>query len=687
MSRLWLSILKEMKFWGLLILLFGLSCVTQDRTDSFALREVHDSQIGSASRSKESWVLGGYLPVGEHQTEKSYIVIEGGEIIDVFTKIPKSKEGLFLLDTDHLIFPGLIDLYNHLDYSSLPTWSDYERPLLHRRSWFKSLSYKRFLRKHLDPYQGKELCSLRRWGEVRAIVSGVTTLLGSVKDSDCLGHFGVRNVDTLTDLQYEGNLLVENGIEEEHLTHKFFLEKIVESMRKEGITYGDAYQLALAETGLQQWMELFKGGTQDLRTALQLAVGSPLGVPKGEGKEKGWERARSELNSHLKRNFKMGGSAERKRVISEIEKWVEEYLALAVRGDAEVRDFLLKPGLRLFTEDQRRFVSEVELNWRMGLVHHLRQYESFRPHLLFFPMAEGRKGDAESGVQYFLLQLFELPAKGFVGVHGGALELEDFNEMAEESIPIVWTPASDLALYGETLDVVEAQTMGVQVVMGAGWAHLGVRSLLDQLKVARSYLDRRGVPRGVLSDQHLVEMVTVHAAKVLGRERMLGRLSKGYQADLILVQRRKSSEEDPYSELIQGGQELISLVMRSGEPLYGETSLMERLKSKNLVDHLEGPIASMNRASFMKRCGPFAHRRFGSLQSSGGPGAVVETLWNLNAVRGGSTPLLNCEDPEYMKNLTQWTSLGGAGASGRAKASNSLKSLEELKSFRGRQKE
>ena len=83
-----------------------------------------------------------------------------------------------------------------------------------------------------------------------------------------------------------------------------------------------------------------------------------------------------------------------------------------------------------------------------------------------------------------------------VVVHGTGLEREDFAQMRDaQSIrldgtgdgrgaKLVWSPLSNMLLYGETARVYDAIAEGILVSLGTDWSPSGSRSLLRELKVA-----------------------------------------------------------------------------------------------------------------------------------------------------------------------------------------------------------
>ena len=67
------------------------------------------------------------------------------------------------------------------------------------------------------------------------------------------------------------------------------------------------------------------------------------------------------------------------------------------------------------------------------------------------------------------------------GIHCAALEPEDFGILAEHGGSMVWSPLSNLLLYGETADVGAARESGVHIALGSDWSPSGSKSLLGRL--------------------------------------------------------------------------------------------------------------------------------------------------------------------------------------------------------------
>ena len=80
---------------------------------------------------------------------------------------------------------------------------------------------------------------------------------------------------------------------------------------------------------------------------------------------------------------------------------------------------------------------------------------------------------------------------GLIGIHSTALAADDFREW--ESLgagAIVWSPFSNLWLYGGTTDVMAARAAGLRVCLGSDWTPSGTRNVLGELKIAAAWNER-----------------------------------------------------------------------------------------------------------------------------------------------------------------------------------------------------
>ena len=167
-------------------------------------------------------------------------------------------------------------------------------------------------------------------------------------------------------------------------------------------------------------------------------------------------------------------------------------------------------------------------------------------------------------------------ADSLAGIHCVALTSEDFAVLAGYGASMVWSPLSNLLLYGQTADIKAAKTAGVRIGIGSDWAPSGSKNLLGELKVA--HLANRAAG-GVFSDRELVAMATRTAAEILKWDGALGSLEAGKRPDLLVID---GDSGDPYQELLQATEGDVKLVLIAGVARYGEQTLVSALGGQGL---------------------------------------------------------------------------------------------------------
>lgn len=156
-------------------------------------------------------------------------------------------------------------------------------------------------------------------------------------------------------------------------------------------------------------------------------------------------------------------------------------------------------------------------------------------------------------------------------IHGTALEPSDLDHVAAAGAKLVWSPQSNLRLYGRTTRAGAAIRRGVSVGLGADWLPSGSPSLLAELKVARQSLIEEGHPA---TARQLVRMITVGAAGIAGLDDHLGLLRAGRPADVLVLERR---HPDPWEAVAQAEPSCVELVVLGGDVAYGRAAWVRDL--------------------------------------------------------------------------------------------------------------
>ena len=174
-------------------------------------------------------------------------------------------------------------------------------------------------------------------------------------------------------------------------------------------------------------------------------------------------------------------------------------------------------------------------------------------------LAEGV--DAEARGELPRLEALGCLKTNTVIVHGVAIDGNGWRRVARAGAGLVWCPASNVFLFGETAGVHEliasADGARVTVALGTDSRVTGSRDLLDELRAARG--------AAPLSPDALFRMVTRDAAALL-RQSRAGRLAVGLPADLMVI---PPLAGEPGAALLQAKRRDVQLVTVEGRPLVG----------------------------------------------------------------------------------------------------------------------
>jgi cytosine/adenosine deaminase-related metal-dependent hydrolase len=259
------------------------------------------------------------------------------------------------------------------------------------------------------------------------------------------------------------------------------------------------------------------------------------------------------------------------------------------------------------------------------------------------PDRDRRPADRYSSrAEFFALRAEHLLNDETVIIHGTALGRSDFEAMRAAGSPradgsgdglgakLVWSPLSNLLLYGTTTNVYEALAAGVTVSLGTDWSPSGSGNLLEELKVAdialhdRSLLGgfRRVVPRlrsEPALDRELVAMVTRNPARTLRWTRYVGSIAAGKIADLTVItnppgapRRRPGSV---YRSLIDATDRDVRLTIVGGDPLTGDVNLMRLLKGLDFETIRSARLGFEKAIDVTKPGVPKGDERFAQIQA------------------------------------------------------------------------
>lgn len=160
---------------------------------------------------------------------------------------------------------------------------------------------------------------------------------------------------------------------------------------------------------------------------------------------------------------------------------------------------------------------------------------------------------------------------GLCGIHCLGIPASGYATMAEAGAALVWSPTSNLMLYGQTLSLKDLLGSGVRWSLGCDWSPSGGKNPLFEVKVARAVADQQGC---TLPARELVAAITRNAARNVRWDRAVGKLAEGMRADLVVL---SGHTKDAYEQLLEATEAAITLVMIDGVPRVGSDKLFDLL--------------------------------------------------------------------------------------------------------------
>lgn len=234
----------------------------------------------------------------------------------------------------------------------------------------------------------------------------------------------------------------------------------------------------------------------------------------------------------------------------------KKYRGLVRNIEEPDNDGLPKTGTKIpDVEDAPAFLKQLR-KWQALVLHLSEGVDSIaRQHFLSLKLPDGTWAITDA----------------LIGIHSTGLQADDFKTLKAFGGSMVWSPLSNLLLYGQTADVKAAKEQGVMIALGSDWSPSGSKNLLWELKVARLYSQNAG---DLFSDEELVQMVTTNPARMLKWHRLVGSIESGKLADLLVI---GGVSGDPYQKLVECHEGDIRLVVIGGTARYGTLKLTAAL--------------------------------------------------------------------------------------------------------------
>ncbi len=164
-------------------------------------------------------------------------------------------------------------------------------------------------------------------------------------------------------------------------------------------------------------------------------------------------------------------------------------------------------------------------------------------------------------------------------VHCVSCEGPELSRMRAEGARLVWSPQSNLVLYGETTHVPTAINMGITVSLGPDWTPSGTMNQLAEMKCAE-YVGTTYYG-GAIDARAVVRMVTDQAAVTMGLDDLIGSLRPGLFADVLALGDGTLDRAFPHAAIVAAQNPDVRAVFVGGEALYGDPDAITEGNRRN----------------------------------------------------------------------------------------------------------
>ena len=203
-------------------------------------------------------------------------------------------------------------------------------------------------------------------------------------------------------------------------------------------------------------------------------------------------------------------------------------------------------------------------------------------------------------------------------IHGVGLLPQDISLLASRGAKLVWSPRSNISLYGDTAAVTLYDRLGVSIGLGTDWMPSGSMNMLRELQCADELNERNF--GGYFSDEDLWLMATLGSARALAMDDALGVLAAGRSADIAIFR----NDARYHRAILNANPGDVVLVLRGGEILSGDAELVAALE--NDCDVVSDVCGSDKRVCLSREIG--------------------KSFSNLSAAVGNNYPLFFCGTPD-----------------------------------------
>lgn len=286
------------------------------------------------------------------------------------------------------------------------------------------------------------------------------------------------------------------------------------------------------------------------------------------------------------------------------------------------------------------------------------QLTSYLPHI-----AEGIDKEAENELACAGEEgRYDLLKPQTAVIHAVAATPKLAKSMRDAQSSVVWSPRSNVDLYGDTAPIVMLDMAGVPIALGTDWVVSGSMNMAREIRCADD-LNKKYYGKH-FTDADLWRMVTLNSAWAVGAGTVVGSLKTGYLADLAIYDGAKSKD---HRAVLDAGVEDVALVLRGGKALYGDDALFA-----------SGPFAPV----LGDRCSTLAGGVCGKQKRAcvdAGTSTTPFTLESLRTAGEAIYPLYYCKDqtPQSEPSCTPFRSAYSKGITAEDKDGDGIPDIKD----------
>ena len=508
----------------------------------------------------------------ENDLIKKIEKLDNEEDLKLFTK--RADKIIHLKDGEEYgaIYPGLIDLHNHPKQNVLPLWNLARGQFANRHEWRDWSKYSHSLGGNMNPWvnNGKiETCAAFRWAELQAMVQGTTLMQGPrfCTENFAIGHVelgdGFRN-----ESENDNDEFVSKELNVQAPTDLFAPEDmtfIYEKVRLRKInkkTFHDAL--------LEELNHSCENIGKFLETLSAPEVLADLEVYNARLKT---YQERPTYNKFLSLNI------------------AKERIDIPLLYRKSVMDFLAdKNNLSAkCSSDRHEKFDTYFVDYHKSMANKILTLSNPNNSGIIAHLAEGRANDPYNRIEFEIAQTMDLIQPGMNLVHAVGLSKEDLKILKQKQVGVVWSPFSNLLLYGETFNIEDAVKLGINVALGSDWTPTGSKSVLEEVKIAKRFVEKNKLEQ-IITDEVLYQMMTSAPAKMINKyendptdgRHGVGNLAVDAMASIVVV---AVTNQNPYTNMVNANENEIMTVLFNGNVIYGNYEILSSFSfSEDQID-------------------------------------------------------------------------------------------------------